>query len=342
MTNRPCVSICIPTYNGREHLGECIASIRSQTFADFEVVICDDESSDGTLDLAQQLAAGDPRFRFISNSRRFGLVGNWNNCVQQARGEWIKFVFQDDVIFPACVEKLLGACRREEKSFGFCERDFIFGDAVSPALRDWFAGHKQRLRSDYAAGSVISPDTVARLALQHPAHNLVGEPTVTMIHHSVFKELGGYDEALIQLCDAEFWCRVMLNRGAVFIPESLAAFRIHAKATTALNHGKRVFRMDVLDPLVLRYRFAFGPEFRPLRNSHLSGRSTFSVRREFAAAAVNAWRQAQTAEKAGDHSFMAEWQTVKSHCPRLQTMVWLGRGFKFLARIKRGIARRLK
>lgn len=340
MTNRPSVSICIPTYNGREHLGECIASIRAQTFTDFEVVLCDDESSDGTIEFARQLAEGDGRFRFIPNPRRFGLVGNWNNCLKQARGEWIKFVFQDDVIQPACVEKLLAVCQHENRQFGFCGRDFIFDGGVPASLRGWFAGHQQRLRSDYGAGPVIAAETAANIAVQTPAHNLVGEPTVTLINQSVFRELGGFDEALIQLCDAEFWCRVMVNRGAAFVPESLAAFRIHAKATTALNHGKRVFRMDVLDPLVLRYRFAFGSKFQPLRNAGLNGKSILSLRRECAKAAAEAWRQARRAKENGDSSLIAEWQAVKAHCSGLQVIAWLGWGIESLGRVKRGIAER--
>src|ERR1035441_7219492 len=82
----PVISVCIPTYNGREHLAECIGSIRSQTFTDFEVVVCDDQSSDGTLEFARQLAEGDERFRFISNPSRLGLASNWDNCGHEARG----------------------------------------------------------------------------------------------------------------------------------------------------------------------------------------------------------------------------------------------------------------
>lgn len=240
--HRPAVSVCIPTYNGRAHLAECIDSIRAQTLTDFEVVICDDQSSDGTLDFARLLAQGDARFRFISNSRRLGLVGNWNNCVDEARGEWIKFVFQDDTISPSCIETLLDACKRTGKPFSFCQRDFIFENGTPDATREFYLAHRRRLRADYDVGSVIGPEYFIRIAAHEPRHNFVGEPTVTLIHRSVFREIGLFDDALIQLCDAEFWCRVVINYGAVFIPESLAAFRIHAAATTRLNHRDRAFR----------------------------------------------------------------------------------------------------
>jgi glycosyltransferase involved in cell wall biosynthesis len=340
----PRVSICIPTYNGRVYLQACLASVQSQTFKDFEVLICDDQSSDGTLDFARELVQGDARFRFIKNPRRFGLVGNWNNCIELARGEWIKFVFQDDIIAPACVEKLLLACEQSGKNFGFCARAFIFDDAVAPWMRDWFVGHKQRLQADYQSGRVISPDSAALTAIREPAHNMVGEPTVTLISKAIFCEFGKFDEALIQLCDTEFWSRVMVNQGAAFVPESLATFRIHARAATALNHGARAYRMSVLDPLILRYRFAFGRHFKLVRDPQLTRKSILSLRLECALAATDAWRlagQGAAAKSQTAFNALAEWQMVAAHCPGLKALAIVGRVIKFFRRVKHGIARRL-
>ena len=342
MTNSvvPQISVCIPTYNGREHLKECIESIRAQTFEDFEALICDDQSADGTLDFARELAAGDARFRLIKNPRRFGLVGNWNNCIRQARGEWIKFVFQDDVVMPRCLEMLLAACQSANKTFGFCERDFIFENGTSESSRDWFMGHKKRLQRDYGTAASIQAEQAIKIAAQDPSHNLVGEPTITLIKKSIFTELGGFDEALIQFCDAEFWSRVMINYGAAFVPESLAAFRIHASATTSLNLEKRLFRMGTLDTLVLRYRFAFGRHFKPVRNPGITGKSVFSLRKECASDAANVWGQARQNNKTNDgFNALEEWKSVASHCAGLQTLAWCGRLIHLYRRIKTNIAK---
>ena len=339
---QPGVSVCIPTYNGSKHLAECINSILAQTCRDFEVVICDDQSSDGTLDLARELAKGDERFRFISNPRRFGLVGNWNNCIKQARGEWIKFVFQDDILMPACLETLLGACQRENKPFGFCERDIIFEEGTADKLREWFAGHQRRLRSDYQAGPVITREQVAGMVGREMFHNPVGEPTLTLIKKTLFDELGGFDEALIQLCDAEFWYRVMIHHGAVFVGQSLAAFRVHAQATTSRNHKQRQFRIYFLDPLVMRYQFAFGRHFEPLRNPKLTGRSTISVWKECAIYASQARLEARKNAQSGDDFLLKEWTSVVAHYPRLETAANIGRVLHFLMRIKAGIKRRVR
>src|SRR5450631_1193388 len=103
----PVISVCVPTYNGSKYLGNCLDSILSQTFNDFEVLIVDDLSSDNTFDIAMAYAERDKRFKLFQNTVNLGLVGNWNQCVELAGGEWIKFVFQDDVLAPECIEKLL-------------------------------------------------------------------------------------------------------------------------------------------------------------------------------------------------------------------------------------------
>jgi glycosyltransferase involved in cell wall biosynthesis len=328
------VSICIPTYNGREHLKECIDSIRAQTFKDFEVLICDDQSSDGTLDLARELAQGDERFRFVKNPRRFGLVGNWNNCIAVSRGEWIKLVFQDDLIAPTCVEKLLSACEQTGKAFAFCARDFIFENGVKPLNREELAIHRAELDAIYLNEPLINAELVIQVAIQNPHYNMVGEPTVTLIRKSAFEQVGLFDDALIQLCDVEFWFRIMSNLGAIRVPERLATFRIHAKATTAANHGGRSYRTVVLDPLVVRYRFAFDDRFSRLRSTKLPGNSPFTLKIECAAAAYQAWSKAKQPE------LIKEWEAVTLSCPRLPSLARIGRPVAVFRYAKR-IARRL-
>ena len=323
----PVVSVCIPTYNGRTYLSACIESVQAQTFTDFEVVVCDDQSSDGTLELARQLVAADVRFRFIANPRRFGLVGNWNNCIRQARGEWIKFLFHDDTIEPACIEKLLDACQAHHKPLGFCGRNLIFEQGTSAQRRDWFLEHKVKITDTWLSHPVIEPERAIRILAQDTELNLVGEPTATLIRKSVFAELGEFDEALIQACDLEFWFRVMTNYGAVFVPEALAAFRVHLQATTALNHSKREYRALVLDGLLVRYRLAFGRHYRSLRRRGATEKSALTRRLDCMMFAAYARRQASRRTDAGSLSgedVFGEWRAVLLRYPRLRLLAALG------------------
>jgi glycosyltransferase involved in cell wall biosynthesis len=334
---KPTVSVCVPTYNGAAYLAECIGSILTQSFSDYEVVVCDDQSSDDTLGLARELAKGDERFRFISNPNRLGLVQNWNNCVAQARGEWIKFVFQDDVIFPSCIESLLAACEKHVKVFGFCERDFIFEEGIPREICNWFIEHNDELHRKYWTRPVITPAEAIRAAVREPEYNMVGEPTVTLIKRSVFEEIGCFDEEFIQFCDAEFWFRVITAYGAAFVPKRLAAFRVHPRAASARNHETRAYRTSVLDPLILRYRFAFGRQFAHLRNPRVTGKSNLQLRLECAPLASRAWRLAkmlQLADNQSNEQPMAEWKSTVSRYPGLQIMRLMGHLRNFVHRIE--------
>jgi hypothetical protein len=99
--------------------------------------------------------------------------------------------------------------------------------------------------------------------------------------------------------------------------------------------------MEVLDSLLLRYRFAFGRHFKALRNSRLTGKSTLSLRKECAIAAAQAWQQARRIDESNEISLIKEWRTLKLYCPCLQTAAYLGCGLEFMRRIKHGFSKHL-
>jgi glycosyltransferase involved in cell wall biosynthesis len=338
----PLISICIPTYNGVQYLEECISSIRAQTFEDFEVLICDDQSTDGTLVCAEKFADGDPRFRFVANPQRFGLVGNWNNCIQQAKGEWIKFLFQDDLITPSCIEELIDACRNNGKKFAFCARGFLFEAGVTSAARSYFWAHKNQLHGDYLDAVVISPELASGIMRRNCYHNPVGEPTVTLIHRTVFNEVGLFDKGLIQLCDTEMWYRIMLRFGGVFLQQELALFRIHSNATTALNHRKRAFRANTLDPLAIQYRIAFGHHFKLMRHSQKKITNAMVRMRKCALSSHMAKSEAKLQEQVGDGSLMLEWREFKLFCPGINILARISPLLELPGRIERKLLRNFK
>ena len=94
----PRVSVCIPAYNNAHFLAEAIESVLNQTFEQFELLIIDDCSTDATREIADAYAANDDRIVFHANSVNLGMVANWNACLQQSRGEYIKYLFGDDLL----------------------------------------------------------------------------------------------------------------------------------------------------------------------------------------------------------------------------------------------------
>jgi glycosyltransferase involved in cell wall biosynthesis len=325
-TAMPKVTIAIPTLNRRAYLQLALESAFAQTYGNIEVVVSNNASTDETAGYLATCA--DPRLRVLHQPKLLRMVENFNACISAATGEYILMLSDDDTIAPSCVEKLLAACLRTGKPLAFCERDFIFEGDVSGAQRDLYNWHKQWLRSQYHASTEVSAEQAIRIGLKYPSYNPVGEPTVTIIKMSLFGELGGFDEALIQLCDHEFWYRVMVKYGAARVPESLAAFRVHAQSATAWNIHEKELRCRVLDPLIIRYRFAFGAHFKPMRDAKVSWKNSLLLRVKCASDAAYAWgkaRQASHAEAADSKGrALAEWKAVESLCPGLRILVALG------------------
>ncbi len=260
---QPIVSICIPTYNGAKYLRECLDSVLAQTFTDFEILLVDDKSSDKTLEIAQEYADKDTRIRVICNEKNLGLVGNWNRCIELAQGEWIKFVFQDDLIAPECLEKMLTASK-PDSSIICCRRNFILEAGTPEDVRQYF-NNIVTLEKLFPDSQEISASDYSKAVLNKIHYNFVGEPTVLMLRREVFHRFGNFNPHLIQFCDLEFWTRVAVYTGIIYVPETLATFRVHNNATSAKNNSGRRYRTRTLDPLVLLHDYALHPAYAPLR-----------------------------------------------------------------------------
>lgn len=107
------ISLIVPFYNEELRLSRSIRSIRQQTFADYEVLLVDDLSSDGSYALAEQLTQGDERYRLIQNEQK-GLYHARNKALAAARGEYICFLDADDELLPDYLSDLYSDSRVSE------------------------------------------------------------------------------------------------------------------------------------------------------------------------------------------------------------------------------------
>lgn len=259
------VSVCIPTYNGSSYLAETLESILVQTFRDIEILVIDDQSKDNSLEIAHKFAAQDERIRVVQNQINLGLVGNWNRCVELARGEWIKFVFQDDLIEPTCLEKML-AVARPEIGIVACRREFVF-DGISEKKRKGFLVYvgMYDIEKLLPGKTQITADEFSLVVSDTINHNFVGEPTSMLLHRNLFYRFGVFNSHLIQVCDMEYWARVGVNRGITYIPETLAWFRVHGNSMSESNGAKRRNQVLMLDEMLMLHDYAFNPVYEPLR-----------------------------------------------------------------------------
>ncbi len=104
-THRPSISIGLPVYNGERFLREALDSILVQTFEDFELIISDNASTDGTEQICKDYAAKDPRIRYFRNDTNLGASKNFNRVFEFSSGEYFKWMSADDKCAPTFLEK---------------------------------------------------------------------------------------------------------------------------------------------------------------------------------------------------------------------------------------------
>jgi glycosyltransferase involved in cell wall biosynthesis len=236
----PCVSICVPTWNGAGYLAETLRSALAQTETDFELLVVDDASTDETLGIVAGFR--DPRIRVHRNERRLGLPGNWNRCLVHARGEYVKFLFQDDLLEPSAIDKLLGALRAMPgASLAFGRRTIRHegGGARTPLLLGDAYPELQRRFYSSAGGGVRGEDLV-RSALREGRDltvNVLGEPSFVLLRRDAVLKAGGFHPGFCQLVDWDLWLRLAREGPLVFVDETLGVFRVHDRGQSSRNHG---------------------------------------------------------------------------------------------------------
>ncbi len=107
------MSIGLPVYNGERFLREALDGLLAQTFGDFELIVADNASTDGTEAICREYAAADPRIRYVRNPTNIGSLPNFNLTFAYARGRFFKWAADDDVVQPEFVGRCLELLERQ-------------------------------------------------------------------------------------------------------------------------------------------------------------------------------------------------------------------------------------
>lgn len=237
----PFISICLPTYNGAKYLKECLTSISIQKYTHFEVVISDDSSQDETLQICTDFKKSAAFPVHIHQHLPNGMASNWNHCIEKSTGQYIKFLFQDDVLEPDCLEKFAEKVLPDKKpQFIFCKRDFILEDDISDnaEIHAWIKRY-----SDLVKGWKfnLKPGKDGKELLQKSYNlfsyplNKIGEPSVTFFSKTLVEKNRLFDPLFHQLTDVEFYYRILPHCHVTYLDEILVKVRLHKQQTTSKN-----------------------------------------------------------------------------------------------------------
>ncbi len=230
----PRITVCIPVYNSARFLAEAIESVLNQSYADFELLIVDDRSYDGSREIIRDYAARDGRIVAVFNDENLGMVENWNACLKLAKGEYVKFLFGDDLFAsPGALRRMVAVLEADPGiSLVACARNIINDD--SSILR---------VSSSFPDGMVKKGEELINLSL-FTQKNLIGEPSAVMFRKSQAGRR--FDANYRQLVDLEMWFHLLEQGDFFYMAESLASFRLHADQQTKKNVRELVHVEEML------------------------------------------------------------------------------------------------
>ena len=151
------ISVCIATYNGERYLREQVDSILVQLGTADELIVSDDGSTDSTLSILESY--GDSRIRIFANTNRKGVIGNFENALKQAKGEYIFLSDQDDVWLPGKVEKCVEALQQADLALHDATIIDADGNLIAPsffALRNTRKGFWANLKKNGFIGCCMA------------------------------------------------------------------------------------------------------------------------------------------------------------------------------------------
>jgi glycosyltransferase EpsE len=223
----PRVSIAMGVYNCTSTLAEAINSISDQTFQNWELIICDDGSTDTTLNLAESFAVNDSRIRIIKNESNLGLNHSLNKCLHLAAGEYYARMDGDDISLPQRLQRLVVEMDADP-SVAVISSDMILFDENG----EW---------------SIVRQK-------QHPVPiDLVNGPTFChapcMMRTKVLKSLGGYgtDKWLKRSQDYHLWFRLFAaGYTGKNIPEALYKARDNRGASLRRSFASRLIEARIM------------------------------------------------------------------------------------------------
>lgn len=224
--HRPAVSVCIPVYNGERFIAETIQSVLDQTFGDFELLISDNASTDGTVPIIE--AFDDPRIRLLRNETNIGPGRNYNRLLAEARGRYIKVLSADDFLMPESLERMVAVFEDPANE----------GVVLVTARREVVDDNSEYLTS---RGPRFSrkrmPGTRAIRQMARSGTNLVGETSATLFRAEMVDRIGMFLDDAPYCVDMDYWFRMLAEGDLYMIPEALSAYRVSQGA----------WSLDVLD-----------------------------------------------------------------------------------------------
>ena len=221
----PEISVIMPVYNGERYIREAVESVLHQTFSDWELIIVNDSSTDGTEKILESFS--DPRIKVLKNNRNLGSVGSRNKAFLVARGEFIAILDADDIAMPARFEEQVKFLRFHPDVGLVASLVKIIGEdgvQIGRVMKD------------------ITPPEKAPMKILF--HNFLAFSSV-MMRKDAMPEIP-FDENAVPVEDVALYLKILPHSKFATLPKVLTSYRSHDKGISKVFGTKRQAVMDRL------------------------------------------------------------------------------------------------
>ena len=202
----PTISVLMTSFNREAYIAEAIESVLAQTFGDFELIICDDGSTDETVTIANEYARRDARVRVTLNAENLGDYANRRRVVEFARAPFLKYHDSDDVMYAHCLAVMLEPLRREPSAAFAVSASHAWPGGPAPMLLTPRLAYER----EYLGGGLFQ----------------LG-PAAALFRTAQFRALGGFPD-VPHAADYLFWLRACARVNVLLVPGDLFYYRVHA------------------------------------------------------------------------------------------------------------------
>jgi glycosyltransferase involved in cell wall biosynthesis len=238
------VSVVTPVFNGDKYLRECIESVLSQTYRNYEYIIQNNFSTDRTNEIANEFALKDNRIKVYNTNKLLPMIENWNDTLRKisAKSKYCKVLHADDFLYPDCIEKMVEIAEINP-NIGMVGSYALIGKRVK------FDG----LSKDQI---IINGKELCRLTLNRKIF-LFGSPTTLLYKSELIRKRKQFYNQKYFHADTEVCYDILQNCDFGFVHQVLSYTRLHNESQTEVLSNK--YNTNLIEYLAMLNKY--GPKY---------------------------------------------------------------------------------
>jgi glycosyltransferase involved in cell wall biosynthesis len=243
------VSIIIPAYNAEDFISECIQSVINQTYVNLEIIVINDGSTDGTLDIINTYK--DPRLILVNQENK-GCSASKNQGLKIAKGDFIQYLDADDYLSPDKIEKQVNTLSFNENHIAVCKTVIISDNAKINGLE---------IDTDLIKNGGNGKDFLLSLWGLNGKSGMV-QPNAYLISRKIAYEIGEWNEKISPSPDedGEYFARVLLSTENVCYTEGVNFYRKVSNANSLSQNFSFQRALNLLNTVELKFSHLFKEE----------------------------------------------------------------------------------